>query len=737
MAETVSLCLSYITESSDESLRSLDSSVTADDAINILKATKTKDGHVEAVDVSSLPYRSPFQWIEILSSMYAGKQEKTPKMDMTALEREPKKTKSVSSSRSFERGESSGTHTSTHKSTEAPSEVIAAGDMDRKAENHMRSSQSNPHEASCPDLGPGDAFELDVLIKRAFRLSVTDADGSEEFTRLKVAETLYTNKGKEPIRPTAAENPSISAKVDQSVGGNFQTIKRKHPLRSALKKSKPSIGIISERQPSLSSAQSDHSESRTMVQFQSHEAHEQVGANQHNMEKIQTDETGKSDYDGRDDEDSEDSRFEEEDQQHEDKELLDQLDALLKSGPKSAITVRPYTNLTTGRDVFLFNHGIVIPQRITGKLAYGVAIPGKIFRQKKNRYSSTFAYLIALSKANLDVLDIGIGDIDLIRSLILDDAEEAYRKTVYGENTWIGIMKERKRRYDPDTRSWMSIFYPSQWRRHGLVLLEGQNPPENSCKFRMVTLCGKVLYQWYVRCDQRRAFGPRNIIVKISCGEDDKCEKFLDWEPEHGPFIHSDSVKCWTEIDPDREGVGLPDQFYPFMKFWIIEGPPKDEPPPGCMKINCVTRCGLVKSRIRLLCARHISKNPKCIGGEFTMLINRGCALRDEIDRCDEKTVCEGYLAWLDARLGLPLEELSVKKANDLDRLHTTLVAAYNRETRRMGSFLKHKDSEKKWLDVIYNHVDYYEMLFKWGLRSIECPEGLSVVRADDSVLKG
>lgn len=119
------------------------------------------------------------------------------------------------------------------------------------------------------------------------------------------------------------------------------------------------------------------------------------------------------------------------------------------------------------------------------------------------------------------------------------------------------------------------------------------------------------------------------------------------------------------------------------------------------------------------------------------MLIDRGCALRDDIDRCDEETVCEGYLAWLDARLGLPLEKLTVKQANDLDRLHTTLMSAYNRETRRMGSFLKHKDSEKKWCDVIYNHVDYYQMLFKWGLRTIQYPESLSVVRAEESVLKG
>ncbi|KAL3703794.1 hypothetical protein TMatcc_009483 [Talaromyces marneffei ATCC 18224] len=119
------------------------------------------------------------------------------------------------------------------------------------------------------------------------------------------------------------------------------------------------------------------------------------------------------------------------------------------------------------------------------------------------------------------------------------------------------------------------------------------------------------------------------------------------------------------------------------------------------------------------------------------MLIDRGCALRDDIGRCDEKTACDGYLAWLDDRLGLPLDKLTVKQANDLDRLHTTIVSAYNKETRRMGSFLKHKNSEKKWRDVIYNHVEYYDMLFKWGLRSIEYPESLSVAPADESVLKG
>ena len=95
----------------------------------------------------------------------------------------------------------------------------------------------------------------------------------------------------------------------------------------------------------------------------------------------------------------------------------------------------------------------------------------------------------------------------------------------------------------------------------------------------MMTLCGKVLHQWYVRCDARKGFEPRNLIARISCGGDGKCEKSLTWEPESGPKAHSDSVKRWTEIDPDREGVGLPDLFYPFMKLWIIEGPPREEPP--------------------------------------------------------------------------------------------------------------------------------------------------------------
>ncbi|KAF3397531.1 hypothetical protein DPV78_008300 [Talaromyces pinophilus] len=734
MAETVSLCLSYITESSSESLKSFDSSVAAaDDAINLLKA-KAKNGSVQALDVSALAYRSPVQWIEILSSAYTDKQDQSMKMDQMSLERETNKAKSIASSHSVERGESSGTHGSTHESTEANKEANAASDVNRLVQSTQRSDQTRQQETSYGDLGTGDDIELEVLIKRAFRLSLTDGS---EFTRLTVAETQYTNKGKEPVRP-AITGTSSFASVSQNADENAQSNNSKRPLRSALKKkSMSSTRLSAKGHPSTLSSESNQSTAKTMVQFESREVDKPVGLHRYENESIETDGSWKSSHNHSDGDDSQNDTSDDEDQEYQDRKLQERFDLIVKNSPASVITVRPYTSPMTGQDVFLFNHGIVIPRKGASKLVCGVAIPGKIFRQKKNRYSSTFAFLVALSKPNLDILDIGTANIDLIRTLILDDAEEAYRKSRYGDYTWVGITKERKRRYDPDTRSWLSMFYPSQWRRHGLVLSEGQNPPENSCKFRMVTLCGKVLYQWYVRSDRRRAFGPRDIIARTSCGEDGICEKSLNWEPESGPMIHSDSIKRWTEIDPDREGVGLPDMFYPFMKFWITDGPPREEPPPGCMKINCVTRCGLVKNKIRLLCPRHISKNPKCIGGEFTMLIDRGCALRDDIDRCDEKTVCESYLAWLDARLGLPLENLTVKQANDLDRLHTTLASAYKKETRRMGSFLKHKGSEKKWRDVIYNHVDYYEMLFRWGLRDIQYPEGLSVVRADESVLKG
>lgn len=55
MAETISLCLSYITESSSESLKSFDTSVAASDAINLLKV-KAENGNVEALDTYSLAY---------------------------------------------------------------------------------------------------------------------------------------------------------------------------------------------------------------------------------------------------------------------------------------------------------------------------------------------------------------------------------------------------------------------------------------------------------------------------------------------------------------------------------------------------------------------------------------------------------------------------------------------------------------------------------------------------------
>lgn len=106
----------------------------------------------------------------------------------------------------------------------------------------------------------------------------------------------------------------------------------------------------------------------------------------------------------------------------------------------------------------------------------------------------------------------------------------------------------------------------------------------------MVTLCGQVLHQWYVRCDKKRAFGPRDIIVKISCGQGDRCEKSLSWEPEDGPLTHENSVTRWTEIDPDKEGATLYKKFYPFMKSWMIEGAPKEEPPPVCTSLGIGSR---------------------------------------------------------------------------------------------------------------------------------------------------
>lgn len=721
MAETVSLCLSYITESSNESLKSFDSGAAADDAINLLR-TKATNGSVEALDVS---YRSPVQLIEIFSSISTNKQDQTTKMDERALKREIKKAWSVTSSHSFEKGESSGTHSSTPKSTEVVKETNSVGDGNQNVVAPPRSSQVTQENFLHGDLGTDEDVELEMLIKRAFRLPLTDG---LELTRLTVAETQYTNKGKEPVRPSVADTSSFDLGAAQNdketLQNNNDSIKL--PLRSALKKkSVSSTRLAAQRSSSTRSQESDQSTAKMMVQFESHKVenglHTSEGA-------IEPDGTWDINQNHSDDNNSQTYTSDDDDQERDDEDWKEMLENFRKNAPASAITVRPYTSPLTGEDVFLFNHGIVIPRKDTSKLVYGVAIPGKILRQKEKRWSSTFEFLVTLSKANLDTLEIETANADMIRMLILDDAEESYRKSRYGDYTWIGILKERKRRFDPDTQSRLSIFYPSQWRRHGLVLSEGQNPPENSCKFRMMTLCGKVLHQWYVRCDARKGFEPRNLIARISCGGDGKCEKSLTWEPESGPKAHSDSVKRWTEIDPDREGVGLPDLFYPFMKLWIIEGPPREEPPLACMKINCVTRCGLVKSKIRLLCPRHISKNPKCVGGEFTMLIDRGCALRDDINRCDEKTACEGYIAWVDARLGLPLESLTVKQANDLDRLHTTLVSAYRRETRYMGSFLKHRDSEKKWRDVIYNHVEFYEMLYNWGLRTIQYPKDLRVV---------
>lgn len=472
MAETVSLCLSYITESSSESLKSFDSSVVAaEDAINLLKA-KAKNGSVQALDISSLAYRSPVQWIEILSSVYTDKQDQSVKMNQMSLGRETNKARSIASSHTVERGESSGTHGSTHESTEAVKEANAASDVNRLVQSTQRSIQTRQQETSYGDLGTGDDIELEILIKRAFRLSSTDGS---DFTRLTVAETQYTNKGKEPVR-SAITGTNSFASISQNGDENTQSNNNKRPLRSALKKkSMSSTRLSAKRQPSTLSTELTQSTAKMMVQFESREVDKPVGLRRAENESIETDDSWTSNHNHLDGDDSQNDTSDDEDQEYEDRKLQEQFDLIVKNSPASAITVRPYTSPMTGQDVFLFNHGIVIPRNGASKLVYGVAIPGKIFRQKKNRYSSTFAFLVALSKANLDILDIGTVNTDLIRTLILDDAEEAYRKSRYGDYTWIGITKERKRRYDPDTRSWLSMFYPSQWRRHGLVLSEGQN----------------------------------------------------------------------------------------------------------------------------------------------------------------------------------------------------------------------------------------------------------------------
>jgi hypothetical protein len=474
MAETVSLCLSYITESSNESFKSFDSSVAADDAINLLKA-KAKNGSVEALDVSSLSYHSPVRWIEILSGVYTNKQDQSTKMDAKpTAAKEIKKTRSVTSSHSVERGESSGTHASTHKSAEAVVEANGPGNPDHKVETLQRPGQTHQQGTPYGDLGTGDDIELEVLIKRAFRLSVTDVDGLEEFTRLTLAETQYTNKGKEPIRPTVTETSSFVANISQNGVEDAQSNSNKRPLRSALKKESISSSRLTTTRRSSARSVELESTSKTMVQFESREIDGKFGLHKSENMRIKVDDIKRPNNESNDDE-SGDEPSDEDYQQSDNEELQEQLDAILKNNPASAITVRPYTSPMTGQDVFLFNHGIVIPRKDTSKLVYGVAIPGKIFRQKKNRSSSTFASLVALSKANLDILDIGTANTDLIRTMILDDTEEAYRKSKYGDYTWAGISKERKRRYDPDTRSWMSILYPSQWRRHGLILSEGQS----------------------------------------------------------------------------------------------------------------------------------------------------------------------------------------------------------------------------------------------------------------------
>jgi hypothetical protein len=132
-------------------------------------------------------------------------------------------------------------------------------------------------------------------------------------------------------------------------------------------------------------------------------------------------------------------------------------------------------NYITGKRNELFNQRVEIPHQGVGKLIYGVAIPGKILGRKESPYLSTSTLLIATAKAKLDVLGIRTTRYEKIRTLILEDAEEVYREARYGNLTWLGIVQERKQRYDPETREWKFFLRPSQWRQHGRVLPEGQD----------------------------------------------------------------------------------------------------------------------------------------------------------------------------------------------------------------------------------------------------------------------
>ncbi|OKL60674.1 hypothetical protein UA08_03956 [Talaromyces atroroseus] len=668
MAETLFLCLSYIAESSHEPSESFQGNFANDYPVEQL-GTKNKYESNDIMDVSSMAYHQslqPSRWIEIFSSAYKAPQNQIS--TMTLPNKSLPKPRSVRDNLSFEMGESSRNPFLSHRATESASVDTGSGSASSKgAENpkpdRVDQASSSSQIAANGDIGAEGDVELDALIRRVLGSSLMEADQTKASAEHLSEGTTVLGKGKQPMRPAVIDISLLEGNIDRTRDANQVNGKGKQPVRSALEQPFSPYRIPSQERGKSwlpSSNVSNLHAACTTAQSASGQFNNEQDYIQRNK-MIGHGRNGN--IDSTEDQSEEDEEYNDNnDCNLDDVELNGLLQTVLNANPGSAISVKSYTSPATGQDVFLFNHGI----------------------RTRN--------------------------IELVRTLILEDAEEAYRIEKYGYNTWLGIVKERKNRYDPETRQWKSILYPSQWRRHGLVLPEGQD----------------ILHQWFVRCDNKRAFGPREIIAEVSCGQDDKCEKSSSWEPESGPLIHDNSVKRWVEIDPDKEGASLSKKFYPFMKFWMIEGPPKWESPP----------CGLVKSRIRLLCQRHISKKLKCIGGEFTMLIDRGCALRDDIHRCDEKTVCEGYLDWVQAKLGLPVDKLTPTQVHELRKLHADLTLAYEKDIKGMGSFYKHERSEKKWKDVIYNHVDLYNMLFDWGLRTIRYPEGLSVVRAEESVIQ-
>jgi hypothetical protein len=469
MAESFLLFLSYLAEPSHEYSGFFKDSFATDDPEDPL-ALRDYDGSEDIVDVSSsMSYHSIIQWIEILSGTY--KAPKIPQQQVSAMElpnRSHQKARSVSS-HSFEMGESSRNPSISHRLTESADGETTSGsgslkEADNSNPNRINGASSSSQITVYGNLGTEGDVELDVLMRGSAR----------EIDELSEGKTSGLGKGKQPIRPTVIDISLLGGKIDP----NRLDDKGKQPLRSALKRPFSPYIIPSNRHGDTwlmgLNRPSSHT-SRTTVQFES---------GQFDQFDTEQDRTGKNKRIGdrkkeiiesEGDESEEDQEYDDNDDGDlDDMELNGLLKAVLNANPGSAISVKPYTSSMTGQDVFLFNHGIVIARNDPRKLLYGVAIPGKIFRRKKSRYPSTSALLMDLAKINLDILDIGTANPELIRKLILEDAEEAYREAKYGHTTWLGIIEERKSRRDPETRQWKSIFYPTQWRRHGLVLPEGQ-----------------------------------------------------------------------------------------------------------------------------------------------------------------------------------------------------------------------------------------------------------------------